>query len=129
MNKIGKVYLVGAGPGDPGLLTLEALRLLKTADVVFMMIWSREILALIPSETYGERWQTLRPRKYPQPQIHSLMVNAAKGLECGTAKVWRPVDFWASGEELDAMRSAGSSALSHREYFRGVWAAARAGFR
>jgi len=63
----GKVYLVGAGPGDPGLLTVEATRLLQSADVVFHDdLVSAEILALIPEQVYvenvGKRCGTRVPR-------------------------------------------------------------------
>ena len=48
----GKVFLVGAGPGDPGLLTCKALRLLEEADVVLHDdLVGDEILALIPQAT------------------------------------------------------------------------------
>ena len=75
----GKVYLVGAGPGDPGLLTLEAAKLLKTADVVFHDdLVSHEILGLIPDHVYVESVGKLCGHaRVSQKQIHALMINAA----------------------------------------------------
>jgi uroporphyrin-III C-methyltransferase len=130
MNKVGKVYLVGAGPGDPGLLTLEALRLLKTADVVFHDdLVSSEILALIPSETYVENvGKRCGHARITQPQIHSLMVNAAKeGWIVVRLKSGDPLIFGRAGEELDAMRSAGVECAVAPGITAAFGAAARAG--
>lgn len=106
----GKVYLVGAGPGDPGLLTVEAARLLKSADVVFHDdLVSDEILELIPDhvhvESVGKRCGQAR---VSQKQIHALMVNAAKeGWKVVRLKSGDPLVFGRAGEEMEALRSAG----------------------
>jgi len=106
----GKVYLVGAGPGDPGLLTLEATRLLQTADVIFHDdLVSREILELIPErvhvESVGKRCGQTR---IAQHQIHSLMINAAKeGWNVVRLKSGDPLIFGRAGEEMEALRQAG----------------------
>lgn len=106
----GKVYLVGAGPGDPGLLTVEAARLLQSADVVFHDdLVSSEILELIPEqvhiESVGKRCGRAR---LAQHQIHSLMINAAKeGWKVIRLKSGDPLIFGRAGEEMEALRQAG----------------------
>lgn len=106
----GKVYLVGAGPGDPELLTLKALKLLKSADIVLHDdLIGPEILAFIPSSTevqnVGKRFGR---KKISQPEINGLMVqNALLGLQVVRLKSGDPLIFGRAGEEMEALRRAG----------------------
>jgi uroporphyrin-III C-methyltransferase len=106
----GKVYLVGAGPGDPELLTVEAARLLAGCDVVFHDdLVSPEILARIPPavhvESVGKRCG--RPH-VAQHQIHALLINAANdGWSVVRLKAGDPLLFGRAGEEIEALREAG----------------------
>src|SRR5713226_3355123 len=105
----GKVYLVGAGPGDPELLTLKALKLLKSADVVLHDDLIRaEILALVPSSTQlhnvGKRFGH---KRISQEEINALMVqNALLGLQVVRLKSGDPLIFGRAGEEIEALRNA-----------------------
>jgi len=106
----GKVYLVGAGPGDPGLLTLEAAKLLKTADVVFHDdLVSHEILDLIPDHVYLESvGKRCGHARVSQKQIHALMINAAnEGWKVVRLKSGDPLIFGRAGEEMESLRQAG----------------------
>jgi len=106
----GKVYLVGAGPGDPGLLTVEATRLLGTADVIFCDdLVSPEILSLIPDHVYVENvGKRCGHARVAQHQIHSLMINAAReGWTVVRLKSGDPLVFGRAGEEMEALRRAG----------------------
>ena len=106
----GKVYLVGAGPGDPDLLTLKALRLLQTADVVlYDDLVSEEILALVPPsarlDNVGKRCGS---KKITQAEINFLMVSyATSGLTVVRLKSGDPLIFGRSGEEMEALARAG----------------------
>jgi uroporphyrin-III C-methyltransferase len=106
----GKVYLVGAGPGDPELLTLKALKLLKSADVVLHDdLIGPEILAFIPSSTevqnVGKRFGQ---KRISQAEINALMVqNALLGLQVVRLKSGDPLIFGRAGEEMEALRNAG----------------------
>ncbi|MFZ0320471.1 MAG: uroporphyrinogen-III C-methyltransferase [Candidatus Sulfotelmatobacter sp.] len=103
----GKVYLVGAGPGDPELLTVRALRLLQTAGAVLHDdLVAPEILKLIPSsaqvQNVGKRCgeKTMR-----QEEINFLMVSlAASGLQVVRLKSGDPLIFGRAGEEIEALR-------------------------
>jgi uroporphyrin-III C-methyltransferase len=105
----GKVSLVGAGPGDPELLTVKALRLLKTADaVLYDELVSPEILKLIPRATQlhnvGKRCGT---KKIQQEEINFLMVALAdSGLQIVRLKSGDPMIFGRAGEEIQALRRA-----------------------
>jgi uroporphyrin-III C-methyltransferase len=103
----GKVYLVGAGPGDPDLLTLKALRLLRAAEVVLHDdLVAPEILKLIPStaqiHNVGKR---CGKKKILQGEINDLMVAlAASGLRVVRLKGGDPLIFGRAGEEIETLR-------------------------
>jgi uroporphyrin-III C-methyltransferase len=105
----GKVYLVGAGPGDPELLTLKALRLLRTAQAVLHDdLVAPEILQLVPStaQVYnvGKRCGKKSVR---QEEINFLMVElAASGLQVVRLKGGDPLIFGRAGEEIESLRRA-----------------------
>jgi uroporphyrin-III C-methyltransferase len=106
----GKVFLVGAGPGDPELLTVKAQRLLQTAGaVLYDDLVSAEILALIPSTTQlhdvGKR---CGQKRIQQEGIHFLMIALAEsGLNVVRLKSGDPLIFGRAGEEMEALRRAG----------------------
>ena len=122
----GVVYLVGAGPGDPELLTLRALRLLESADVVFHDdLVPAEVLALAHDHalitSVGKRCG--RPR-ITQQGIHTLMIEAARsGQSVVRLKSGDPLVFGRAGEEIAALRAAGVAF----EIVPGVTAALAAG--
>jgi len=105
----GKVFLVGAGPGDPELLTLKALRLLRTAEAVLHDdLVAPEILKLIPPtaqlHNVGKR---CGKKKILQAEINFLMVALAEsGLRVVRLKGGDPLIFGRAGEEIDALRRA-----------------------
>ncbi len=106
----GKVYLVGAGPGDPELLTVRAVRLLESADVVFHDdLVPAEVLVLAGRHalvtSVGKRCG--RP-KITQEGIHALMIEAARaGQSVVRLKSGDPLVFGRAGEEIRALRAAG----------------------
>jgi siroheme synthase len=104
------VALVGAGPGDPDLLTLGALRALQAADVVVHdRLISPAILALIPAAT--RRIDAGKEGFGPstaQPVIHAAMIDAARaGKFVVRLKAGDPGIFGRLEEELDALDAAG----------------------
>ena len=106
----GKVYLVGAGPGDPELLTLKALRILRMADaVLYDDLVAPEILKFVPSTAQlhgvGKR---CGKKKIHQEEINFLMIALAdSGLQVVRLKSGDPMIFGRAGEEIEALRKAG----------------------
>jgi uroporphyrin-III C-methyltransferase len=105
----GKVYLVGAGPGDPELLTLKAARVLKHADVVLHDdLVGEPILRLAPTHAQirnvGKR---CGKKNISQEEINFLMVTlASSGLQVVRLKGGDPLIFGRIGEEIAALRQA-----------------------
>jgi uroporphyrinogen III methyltransferase/synthase len=102
----GKVFLVGAGPGDPNLLTVKAETLLKTADiVVYDRLVSEEILKLIP-KTAEKIYVGKRRGKHvvPQEKITKLLVETAlAGKNVVRLKGGDPFVLGRGGEEAEAL--------------------------
>src|SRR5450432_3277176 len=107
-----KVYLVGAGPGDPELLTLKALRLLRTAEAVLHDdLVAPEILNLIsPAAQVHNVGKRCGKKKILQGEINHLMVAlAASGLRVVRLKGGDPLIFGRAGEEIEALRAGNIS--------------------
>jgi uroporphyrin-III C-methyltransferase len=105
----GRVFLVGAGPGDPELLTVKALRLLQTADVVLHDdLISSQILDLASKNAHvrsvGKRCGR---KKIHQEEINALLIAYASfGLKVVRLKSGDPLLFGRAGEEIEALRKA-----------------------
>lgn len=110
MRSPGKVYLVGAGPGDPELLTLKAARLLASAEIVLHDdLVPPAVLALAnPRALTVNVGKRCGAKKITQAEINQLMIDkASQGVSIVRLKSGDPLVFGRAGEEIDALREAG----------------------
>lgn len=108
--KPSTVYLVGAGPGDPGLLTVRAAQLIASAELIALdALVSKEIAALIPRTAevvyVGKRASA---HALPQDRINQLLVDESrKGRRVVRLKGGDPFVFGRGGEEAEELVAAG----------------------
>ncbi len=137
----GKVYLIGAGPGDPDLITVKAIKALQSADVILLDdLVNRELLKHAPQARVVEVGKRGGCKSTPQNFINKLMVSLAEqGQTIARLKGGDPFLFGRGGEEMLALRQAGIETeivsgitsgiaapasigipVTHREYTHGV---------
>ena len=106
---MGKVYLVGAGPGDPELISLKAYRLIKEADVILVDNLVLGVKKLIPEgKEVIDIGKTAKKHKFSQTQINALLVDLSEKYD----KVVRlkggdPYIFGRGGEEAVVLKENG----------------------
>lgn len=106
----GKVFLVGAGPGDPGLLTVRAAELIASADLIAVdALVSVEVMARIPTGAdivyVGKR---AGAHAMPQEEINALLIaEARKGKRVVRLKGGDPFVFGRGAEEAEELTAAG----------------------
>ena len=106
----GRVYLVGAGPGDPDLLTVKAVRTLGVADVVLHdALVSTKVLALVsPCARIMNVGKRCGRKSITQDEINDLLIRfSSTGEVVVRLKSGDPLIFGRAGEELDVLRRAG----------------------
>jgi uroporphyrin-III C-methyltransferase len=137
----GKVFLIGAGPGDPDLITLKAVKALQTAEVILIDdLVNRALLAHAPHARVVEVGKRGGCKSTPQHFINRMMIAlATQGQTVVRLKGGDPFLFGRGGEEMQAMQQAGISVeivpgitsgiaapasigipVTHREFTHGV---------
>ena len=112
MKKTGKVYLVGAGPGDPGLITVRGKRLIEKAEVVvYDYLASKKLLKHAPESAeliyVGKKGGV--KHTFTQKEINQMLVDHAKdGKRVVRLKGGDPFIFGRGGEELEELHKAGA---------------------
>jgi uroporphyrinogen III methyltransferase / synthase len=109
-HELGKVYLVGAGPGDPGLITWRGVECLRRADAVLYdyLVNPRILMHAKPDAVVVCLGRHGRDRIVPQAEINDRMIELARqGLAVVRLKGGDPTIFGRLAEELDALAAAG----------------------
>ncbi len=122
MTPMGKVYLVGAGPGDPDLMTLRAVRMLREADaVVYDRLVSPEILSMAPKgAAMVPVGKAPKSHTVPQDRINEILAERAMaGQIVVRLKGGDPMIFGRGSEEAAYLQARGI----HVEYAPGITAA------
>jgi uroporphyrin-III C-methyltransferase len=108
-DRVGTVYLVGAGPGDPELITVRGLRLLQQADVVIYdrLVPPQLLRQTLPSAELIYAGKSPGHQVLSQAQINALLIDRArKGSMVVRLKGGDPSVFGRAGEEMAALRQA-----------------------